>query len=202
MDYASLVPYFIASAIFLVAPGPLMAVLIARALGHGIAGGLAFAAGLCLGCAAVTAAVALGIGFWAEGQPELLSLAKYVGVSYLLWLAFGMWNDRSGVTSAPKQKQGWVAAAVAGIVLCIGNPSILLFYMLLFPSVAPAGPASLDYVAIVVLVTFASAAIVFVGTALLAGQLNRLISSNGASGRFARLSAAATALTAVWILAA
>src|SRR5688572_19264559 len=137
MDYTALVPYFIASTIFLVAPGPLMAVLIARSVGNDSWGAAAFAGGLCIGVALVVSAVALGVGFWAEDRPELLSIAKYVGVSYLLWLSFGMWNDRSKAAADKPQRRGFFSSTAAGTVLGAGTPSILLFYMLMLPSVAP-----------------------------------------------------------------
>ena len=202
MDYSALVPYFIASTIFLVAPGPLMAVLIARSVGNDSWGAAAFAGGLCLGVAAVASAVALGVGMWAEGSPEVLSIAKYVGVSYLLWLAFGMWNDRAKATAAKAQKKGLLSSTVAGAVLGAGTPSILLFYMLMFPSVAPAGMSGLERGTLVVLVTGASAALVFFGTVLLAGQLTKLLAARTSANGFSRIAAAATALTGVWILAA
>jgi threonine/homoserine/homoserine lactone efflux protein len=202
MDYAALVPYFIASTIFLVAPGPLMAVLIARSVGNDPWGASAFAGGLCLGVAAVVSAVALGVGIWAEGSPEVLSIAKYVGVSYLLWLAFGMWNDRAKATETRTRKKGLASSTCAGVVLGAGTPSILLFYMLMLPSVAPAGMSGLERGALVVLVTSASAALVFFGTVLLAGQLTKLLAATTSASNFSRIAAAATALTGVWILAA
>ncbi len=202
MDYTALVPYFVASTIFLVAPGPLMAVLIARSLGSDTWGAAAFAGGLCLGVGLVVSAVALGLGIWAEGRPELLSLAKYVGVSYLLWLAFGMWNDRTNAAAGKAPKKGRLAAAGAGTVLGVGTPSILLFYMLLLPSVSPAGVRGLEHIAPVILVTTASAMVVFFGTVLLARQLTKLLAAKASPTNFSRLAAAATALTGVWILAA
>ena len=202
MDYTALVPYFVASVIFLVAPGPLMAVLIARSAGTDTWGAAAFAGGLCIGVSLVVSAVALGVGFWAEGRPELLSLAKYVAVTYLLWLAFGMWNDRSSKAATKAHGKGRFASACAGMVLGAGTPSILLFYMLLLPSVGPAGLGGVDRFALVVAVTAASAALVFFGTALLARKLMKIISANTTPGNFSRIAAAATALTGVWILAA
>lgn len=202
MDYTALVPYFIASTIFLVAPGPLMAVLIARSVGPDSWGGAAFAAGLSAGVTLIAAAVAFGVGIWAEGRPELLSLAKYVGVSYLLWIAFGMWNDRSAAKEARSQKKGLLASAVAGTVLGAGTPSILLFYMILVPSVVPGGAEGFERIALAVLVTAVSAIVTFFGTVLLAGQITKIVAARTSSANFSRIAAAATALTGVWILAA
>lgn len=202
VDYSALVPFFIASTIFLVAPGPLMAVLIARSVGNDSWGATAFAGGLCVGVVAIASAVALGVSMWAKGSPEILSIAKYVGVSYLLWLAFGMWNDRAKASANKPQRKGFVSAVIAGTVLGAGTPSILLFYMLMFPSVAPTGVTGFERGLLVVLVTAASAALVFFGTVLLAGQLTKLLAATTSTSNFSRIAAAATALTGVWILAA
>lgn len=202
MDYASIIAYFAAVAALTAAPGPLMAVLVVRSLGRDSKGAAAFAAGLCAGDVLAVCAVALGIGVWAQGSPGLMSLAKYAGVAYLLWLAVGMWNGRSGLASGQQDKRSWLASAGAGMAICLGNPSTLLIYMLLLPGIAPTGFASSEQMALVVLVTFAAVAIVFFGTILLARQLNKIIAAPASSNMFCRITAATIALTSVWILAA
>ncbi len=202
MDYAALVPYFVALAALTAAPGPLMAVLVARSLGNDWKGATVFAAGLCAGDLVAVCAVALGVGVWAEGSPEWLSLAKYVGVAYLLWLSVGMWNARSGAAAAADHKKGRLASAGAGMALCLGNPSTLLIYMLLLPGIAPAGITGFEQMATIALVTVAAVGGVFFGTILLARQLNRIVASPGSSVTLSRLTAGAVAVTSVWILAA
>ena len=115
MDYLAFGPYFLALVAYAASPGPLMAVLVARSLGHDWKGATAFAAGLCLGEVIAVIGVVLGIGIWAQTQPELLALAKYLGVAYLLWLALKMWRS-SAEGRAPKvQMTGWAAAVGAGV---------------------------------------------------------------------------------------
>lgn len=200
MDSLTFGPYFVALVAYAASPGPLMAVLIARSLGNDRKGATAFAAGLCAGEVVAVIAVILGIGIWAQSRPELLTLAKYAGVAYLLWLAAKLWADRSGAASAPLRKAGWLASAAAGVALCLGNPATLLMQMLLLPIIAPKGIVSLEQMAMVALVTFAAFGLVFFGTIPLARQLNRIISSPGSSGMFNRVTAGAIALTSVWIL--
>jgi homoserine/homoserine lactone efflux protein len=202
MTYAALASYFLASTIFLVAPGPLMAVLIARSISRDRIGATAFAAGLCTGTLIIVLAVAMGVGIWAQGRPELLQTAKYVGVAYLMWLALGMWNSQSSFTAAHQHKGDRFASVCAGVLLCFGNPSVLLFYMLMLPTVAPTGVAGLEHLALVVVVTLVSAAAVFFGTVLLADRLNSIVASPASSGRFSRIASTMTVATAVWILAA
>jgi threonine/homoserine/homoserine lactone efflux protein len=201
MDYMAFGPYFMAVAALTAAPGPVMAVLVARSLGRDSKGAVAFAAGLVAGDLIAVCAVALGVGIWAGATPDWLSLAKSAGVAYLLWLSLRMWNDRAGVSSTQQQKRGWIASAGAGMGICLGNPSTLLIYMLLLPGVAPHGIVSVEHMALLVLVTFAAVAAVFFGTILLAQQVNRVIASPGSSNMLSRIAAAVIALTSVWILA-
>ena len=202
MDYTAFGPYFMAVAALTAAPGPVMAVLAARSLGRDTKGAVAFATGLCAGDMIAVLAVALGVGVWAESQPDWLALAKYAGVAYLLWLSTKMWTDRASTNSVRQQKRGFAASAGAGIGICLGNPSTLLIYMLLLPGVAPRGIESFEHLAMLVLVTFAAVATVFFGTILLARQVNRIIASPGSSNILSRTMAATIAVTSVWILAA
>lgn len=200
MDYLAFGPYFVALVAYAASPGPLMAVLVARSLGNDWKGATAFAAGLCFGEVVAVIAVVLGIGIWAQTNPELLALAKYAGVAYLFWLAAKMWRDHSKVSTAVPGKTGLLTSACAGVALCLGNPATLLMQMLLLPLVAPAGVISPDHMMLVVAVTFAAFGIVFFGTIPLARLFNRIISSPGSSSLLNRATAGAIALTSMWIL--
>lgn len=201
MDYQTFGPYFVALVAYAASPGPLMAVLVARSLGNDWKGATVFAVGLCLGEVIAVIAVILGIGIWAQTRPELLVLAKYAGVVYLIWLAIKIWNDRSSSSSAQLHKVGWLTSICAGVALCLGNPATLLMQMLLLPIVAPNGTVGFQHTGLVVLVTFAAFGIVFFGTIPLARQFNRIISSPGSSATLNRITASAIAVTSVWILA-
>ena len=202
MEYETILPYFIAVAALTAAPGPLMAVLVVRSLGRDTKGAASFAAGLCAGDMLAVLAVALGIGVWAQSVPGLLSLGKYLGVAYLLWLAAGMWNNRAGAASCQPHNEGRLASAGAGMAVCLGNPSTLLIYMLLLPSVAPDGFANFEHLALVLLVTLSAVGGVFFGTILLARQVSRIIAAPASSNMPARIAAAAIGVSSVWILMA
>jgi threonine/homoserine/homoserine lactone efflux protein len=202
MDFTAILPYFVAVVALTAAPGPLMAVLVVRSLQQDSKGAAAFAAGLCAGDVLAVCAVALGIGVWAQTMPGFLSLAKYLGVAYLLWLAVGMWNSRAGADLADGKKNSWIASAGAGMALCLGNPSTLLIYLLLLPVIAPDGISNAEQMLLVASVTFAAVGVVFFGTILLAKQLGKVIAKPDSSNLFSRITAAVIALTSVWILAA
>jgi threonine/homoserine/homoserine lactone efflux protein len=202
MDYSSVGLYFAAVVAYTVSPGPMMAVILARTLGSDSKGATALATGFCAGFVIAVLAVALGIGVWAQSRPDVLSLGKYFGVAYLLWLSVGMWNGRSGANSAGKEKGSWLASVCAGIALCLGNPATLLIYMILLPIIAPTGYVSAGQMAAVALVTFIAVGVVFFGTILLARKLNGIIATPASTRTIGRVTAGTLALTSVWMLAA
>ncbi len=202
MDYAALAAYFVALTALTAAPGPLVAVLVARSIGNDSRGATAFATGLCLGDVLAVCAIAMGIGSLAETRPEWFAVAKYAGVAYLLWLAFRIWNDASVIQAARPARRTWLASTGAGIALCLGNPSTVLIYMLLLPTVAPGGIANPHDLTIVLAVTFAAVGVVFFGAILLARQVSNLISSPRSSSLLARATSVTIAITSVSMLAA
>lgn len=202
MDHTSLFAYFVAVVALTAAPGPIVAVLVARSLGRDTGGATAFAAGLCLGDLLAVVAIAMGIGTLADSGPQWFALAKYAGVAYLLWLSFGMWSARSDQAGAQPGRRGWLASGGAGLALCLGNPSTILIYLLLLPTVAPEGIQSGQQLSIVALVTVVAVGTVFFGAILLARQVKRVIASPASTVIVNRATAAVTALTSVWILVA
>ncbi|MEZ5802028.1 MAG: LysE family translocator [Rhizobiaceae bacterium] len=202
MDYMALMAYFAALTALTAAPGPIVAVLVARSLGSDAKGATAFATGLCLGDVLAVCAIAMGVGGLAESRPEWFAAAKYAGIAYLLWLAIRIWSDNSMMSAKQTRNGGWLASTGAGVALCLGNPSTVLIYMLLLPSVAPAGIRSAQQLSVVLLVTFAAVGVVFFGAILLARQFNRIIASPKSSSMLSRATAAIIAVTAVWMLAA
>lgn len=202
MDYAALAAYFATLAALTAAPGPIVAVLVARSLGSDARGAAAFAAGLCLGDVLAVCAIAMGIGSLAQSQPEWFSLAKYAGVAYLLWLSFRIWNNGAEVAAHQARNGGLLASTGAGLALCLGNPSTILIYMLLLPTVAPGGIGSTEQLVMVLLVTFAAVGAVFFGSIVLARQFKRILTSPRSSVLLSRATALIIAATAVWMLVA
>lgn len=200
MDSTAYIAYFAALAALTAAPGPIMAVVIARAAGGDGRGAAAFAAGLCLGDVLAVCAVALGLGFWAEARPEWFSLAKYAGVAYLLWLAIGAWNSRMG--GAESTPRGRLASAFAGLALCLGSPSTILIHMLLLPTVAPTGVMGFQHLLAIALTVLVAVGAVFFGTVLLARQLNRIVASPASAHLLSRITAVVIAVTSIWLVAA
>lgn len=204
MDHAALIPFGLALMAVTAAPGPMVAVIVTRALVRDTAGAAAFAAGVCLGDLLAILAIAVGIGAWIEGSGAWLSVLKLGGVAYLLWLAIQIWRDSTPDRSEARTplRRGWIASVGAGAALCLGNPATFLFYLLLLPGVAPEGLGEVSTLGSILLVSMVAVGGALAAMILLAAHLQRILVTPLANAVFGRTMAALLALTSVSLLAA
>ena len=115
-------------------PGPSIAALVARVINAGPTSVLPFLMAMWIGEVGWLLAAILGLGLVAQKLIMLLTVIKFFGVAYLLYLAWKMWN-------APADPEGRMPTAkspfslfTTGMALTLGNPKIALFYLALLPS--------------------------------------------------------------------
>ena len=117
-------------------PGPGVTALVARALGSGFRSSLAMALGLVVGDLFYLTAVVLGLAFVAQTFGAVFLVVKWLGVAYLVWLAWSFWN--SGITpekvEARRGRGGLAASFGAGLLVTLGNPKVMIFYIALVPT--------------------------------------------------------------------
>ena len=125
-------------------PGPSVAALVARVLARGYRDILPFLAALWIGELIWLSFAVLGLSAIANSFHLLFAIIKYVGVVYLLYLAWKMWHAPVDVDAEtiPDTKSG-VRMFIAGMTVTMGNPKIMLFYMALVPTVIDLASVSL-----------------------------------------------------------
>jgi threonine/homoserine/homoserine lactone efflux protein len=156
MDVTALIVFTTALAIASASPGPGIAAIVARVLGRGVPGGIAFAAGNALGDVVWLTFAILGLAVVAQAFHEIFLVIKYAGAAYLLYLAWKLWT-------APAQAQDVTASAprerpftlfMGGLAVSLGNPKVMVFYLALLPSLIDLSRVSLlGYVELVALTT-------------------------------------------------
>ena len=102
MDLTALIVF--AGALFVAAasPGPGIAAIVARVLGRGMNGAIAFTAGVALGDVVWLTVAILGLAVVAQTFQGVFLAIKYAGVAYLLYLAWKLGRRRwSRATSRP-----------------------------------------------------------------------------------------------------
>ena len=131
-----------AAALFINAgsPGPSVAALVARVVSHGLGSVLPFLAAMWIGEALWLVAAVLGLGFIAETFYVAFSVVKYLGVAYLLYLAWRMWRAPVSVQAGTLPEAGSATRMfLTGMALTLGNPKIMVFYLALLPSIVDLG---------------------------------------------------------------
>jgi threonine efflux protein len=121
----------IAAAFFIVtvSPGPANLALATVAMHSGRTAGLFFGLGLSAGLAFWGAVAATGLGVVVQGTTMLLTLLKFIGGAYLVWLAIQSGRSaarRTEDTIVSMQKGGWFGR---GLVLNLSNPKAVVAWM-------------------------------------------------------------------------
>jgi threonine/homoserine/homoserine lactone efflux protein len=139
-------------------PGPSVAALVARVISGGLMSVMPFLAAMWIGEALWLVAAVLGLGFIAQQFYVAFSVIKYLGVAYLLYLAWKMWTAPADIRAAdlPRSRSP-LNMFLTGMALTLGNPKIMVFYLALLPtlidlqSVGSLGLAELVAVAVAVM---------------------------------------------------
>lgn len=135
MDLSTLLIYAVTLGVACAVPGPTTAALVARVLGRGSRGALAFCGGLMAGDLLWLGATALGLAMLAATLQPVFVVIKYAGAAYLLYLAWRLWTAPAAepLEARPMRGEG-VRLFLAGIAVCLGNPKTALFYLALLPT--------------------------------------------------------------------
>jgi len=181
LDPASLVLY--AGALFVAAatPGPGIAAIVARVLGKGAKGAIAFSVGVAMGDIVWLTFAIGGLAVLAQTFSTLFLAIKYLGAAYLLFLAWKLWT--TPVMEGPAGDQTAdppLKLFLGGLSVTLGNPKVMIFYTALLPNlvdVAQIGVVSFGELAVATLSTLA---LVFAGYIVLAARARHLFTSKRA----------------------
>ncbi|PZO76095.1 MAG: lysine transporter LysE [Mesorhizobium amorphae] len=157
-------------------PGPGVTALVARALGSGFRSALAMSLGLVVGDLIYLSAVVLGLALVAQTFGTLFLVVKWLGVVYLAWLAFVFW--RNGImpahVQARRSRGGFFASVMAGLLLTLGNPKTMIFYLAILPTVVDLGAITLGDYLVLASLTVAVLLVVLVPYLVLAAKARTL----------------------------
>jgi threonine/homoserine/homoserine lactone efflux protein len=202
MTLAALLAYsgalFIAAAI----PGPGITAIVARALGSGFRETFFMGLGLVLGDMIYLTAVILGLAFVAQTFTEVFIVIKIAGALYLAYIAWKLWT--AGLLStdvAAKKSTGVGMSFLSGLLVTLGNPKTMLFYVALVPTLIDIGSIGLREYAILLAATFVVLLVVLIPYMLLASRARTFLKRPKALQILNRVAASILAGTAAFIAA-
>lgn len=189
---------FIAAAI----PGPGMTAIVARALGSGFRPTFFMGLGLILGDLVYLTAVILGLALVAQNFPTPFLIIKYLGAAYLCYIAWKLWT--AGLLAQDiraERAQNLGLSFLSGLLVTLGNPKTMLFYVALAPTLLPLQKIGFVDYSVLVGITFVVLMAVLLPYILLASRARALLKRPSALQVLNRSAASVLAGTAVYIAA-
>ncbi|TRC76410.1 LysE family translocator [Mesorhizobium sp. WSM4310] len=175
MDLATILAFAAAFFVFAASPGPDNMTIVARTISSGAASGIAYGAGTVVGIIFLVLA-ALGLSIIAAKMAIVMTVLRYGGAAYLIWMGIKLWTAVPVVPELQpvSRRRGLLTIFATGVALNLGNPKMPLFYVALLPNVVGASltPAHLG---ILVAVILAVEIVVIGGHVLLAGRARSLL---------------------------
>ena len=173
----TLIPFFAASLLLSLAPGPDNIFVLTQSALQGRSAGISVMLGLCTGLIFHSTAVALGVAVIFQTSALAFSILKYLGAAYLVYLAW-MSFRASAETLADGKASGLNLPKLyrRGIIMNITNPKVSIFFLAFLPQFADPsrGPVSIQMLmlgAVFIVATF----LVFGLVALLAGSIGQFL---------------------------
>ena len=117
-------------------PGPSIAALVARVISKGFRDVFPFLAAMWIGEAIWLSMAVFGLAFVAQTFHLAFVIVKWVGVAYLVYLAWKMWTAPVAVRDGEMPSEDSPAKLfLAGMAVTLGNPKIMMFYLALLPTI-------------------------------------------------------------------
>ena len=181
MTLSNLLVFALALTVAAGSPGPSVAALVARVLTNGFRDVLPFLAAMWLGEALWLGCAVAGLAVVARTLGMVFIALKFIGVAYLLFLAWQMWFAPPHVRDGelPKGQSPWRMFG-AGLTITLGNPKIMVFYLALLPTLVDLNRVGAAAWIELTAIMFVVLAAVDVGWALLAVRARRLLTSRKA----------------------
>ncbi|MBI9075000.1 MAG: LysE family translocator [Desulfatibacillum sp.] len=177
IELETLIPFFAASLLLGIAPGPDNIFVLTQSALHGKKAGIIVMLGLCTGLVAHTTAVALGVAVIFHTSAVAFSMLKFIGAGYLVYLAWQAFKASAEIIrNALPEKFSLRKLYLRGILMNITNPKVSLFFLAFLPQFADPsrGPVSIQIFllgGVFILATL----LVFGGIALLSGSIGQVL---------------------------
>jgi threonine/homoserine/homoserine lactone efflux protein len=140
----TLIAFAIVSAGIMVIPGPSNFFLLAHGVGHGCRSALAAMTGIETASAIRVLVTAAGLSALLASSAVAFNTIRWVGVGYLLYLGIRAFRSRpleesadSPTRSVPMRRSAW-----EGLIVGLGNPKMVIFFIAFFPQFIHPGQGS------------------------------------------------------------
>ncbi len=135
MDYEVLIGFVLATSALAISPGPDNIFVLTLSMAIGKKYGLAVMAGLMTGCLVHTTLLAFGVSEIIKRSDTLFWIIKLFGAVYLLYLAFMVFKEGSGIDLSQGSSSSLKLSGLfkKGFWMNVLNPKVTIFFLAFFP---------------------------------------------------------------------
>jgi len=180
-------------------PGPNMAYLVLLSAQRGRLAGVLAACGVALGLLAIGMLAAFGFAQLVQDTPVLYQTLRWLGVAYLVYLAWDCWRDARAPQPDVKQGLALAEAFRRGLITNLLNPKAFLFYMTVLPGFATGDASYVAQIQVLTLLYVLVATVVHVALAMGAGGLQGVLAHPDWRRRTGLVAALMLLAVAVWV---
>jgi len=195
---------FIIAALFVeLTPGPNMAYLATLALARGRTAGLIATLGVALGLSVHAVVTSFGAGELLRLYPWLYEILRWIGVAYLLFLAWEGWQTKENSPDGDNLDAASGQLFLRGFLSNVFNPKSVLFFVSVVPTFVGLTPGHPDFpfqMAIFGSVYIGLATVIHTAIVVLAAQLRPWLLQGPHQNMVRRVLAAALVVVAVWLV--
>lgn len=170
-----LLNFILATALITLLPGPSLIIILTQSLRHGLARGLWVVSGVVLADAVLLLAVTGGLGALLLASAWMLSILKWLGIFWLIWLGVGLL--RSAAQPVQPLEISSENSFRQGLLTTLSNPKIIGFLLVYFPQFLQRDRPVLMQMAWLGPVFLLTVWVVFAGYALLARGFQQVLNS-------------------------
>ncbi|QPJ66687.1 MAG: LysE family translocator [Candidatus Nitrohelix vancouverensis] len=187
------VAFTLFSAMFALAITPDASALavVARSVGSGLAHAFVTTLGIIAGDFIFIFLAIYGLWSIQDLVPEGLVFVKYLGGAYLIWMGIGLWRSRPSVESSDQTAQtSWGGDFLVGLLITLGDPKAILFYMSFLPAFIDLTAISMHDAGLILLIAALALGAAKTGYAVLALKALSLLNDGGMQNTLNRFAGA------------
>ncbi|MBW3696709.1 LysE family translocator [Vibrio sp. T187] len=135
MTITTSIALFIAMLLSAAIPGPSVLAVVSRSLSLGFRQGLLVVCGVVIADYVFIFLALSGLSAISTAMGEYAFIIKYLGVSYLFWLAYNTWlSSNTKPVQCHSSNRTKASSLFVGLVMTLANPKAILFYMGFLPA--------------------------------------------------------------------
>ena len=173
----TLLVFSLSTLVLLAIPGPSVLFVVARTVEHGRAAGLVSMLGVETGALVHVAVAAAGVSALVASSPTALTVLRWAGGAYLLWLgAQALRRRRAVLAGAPAAHASHARLFRQGVLVDLLNPKTALFFLAFLPGFVERGQGPVALQVVVLGSCFVALAAITDGAyALAAARISRRV---------------------------